>query len=88
MNYLYVYIFILTNIYFLLDLHSIGNVLFRKDADNKYRFMPMSIFNCMCAPFQYKEYWTTCLIRSNYIFLLLSNIIIYLLINYLIEANF
>jgi hypothetical protein len=46
--------------YFLYELESpdMGNIIFRKNSDNKYVFSPESILNIMKGPFVYSQFWT------------------------------
>jgi len=73
-------IFLLIHIYFIYDLHLIGNILFRPDSNNIMIFSPLSILKMMYAPLIENQFWTTNLICSNYFFLLIMSQIIYLII--------
>jgi len=61
--------------YMIYDMYSIGGILYRLDQDGNNIISPKSIVHMLIAPLIIKEFWSTNLIKSNYI-LLYSLIII------------
>jgi hypothetical protein len=62
---LYWFSFII-HLYWIFDLISIGNILFRPNILNQIVFCPNGILEMLKAPLIYTEFWTTKLFLSNY----------------------